>query len=505
MSATVKKIFKKWMYIVAAAFIMSAATLDVYAAGSIPVLEQRVTEDTAYLYLKHSGSGQTAEAQIGTDAADGVAIIDSDSVPVVTWLVLDNSISISSDDREKAKELFTNLVAGRSANEAFTLCTYSEQLNIIIQDSQSYTDLKKGIDALEHYNQVSYLTDVISEILDIESAREETVYVRIIVVCDGVDQNPGGLTREELNKRLAANNVPVYTLGCETKGNEQLLKELYSISRQTGAQSWSLSGLTDTLEVVSAMSGEELPICAAISIPEKLRDGGVKGVKLTFSDGSIAEAQLTMPFGEITEVPETAVPTPSPSPEPIATPEPEPEPDPEPKPERPINILLFIIIAGGLLAAIIAVVVIILLHKKKESERIRPVSELIGPRSGETDLLPNQIMRPGGEETVILVDEDNRLMLSLTDCVNPDRHFEVPLRGRITIGRNNSNRIVLDYERSISGTHCEIFVEGGVFKLRDLNSSNGTYIDGVRVIDVAEVLNGSKIKLGRLEFVVGIR
>lgn len=498
MSARVNNILRIWIRIAAAAFLMLAVAFDAYAAESIPVLEQHVSEDTAYLYLRHAGSGQTAEAQIGTDAAGRVAITDRDSVPVVTWLVLDNSISIGSDDRSKAKELFTNLVAGKSANESFSLCTYEKQINILVQDSQSYADLKKGIDSIEHHDQVSYLTDVIAEILDIENSRKDLVYARIVVVCDGVDENPGGLTREELNKRLAASNIPVYTLGCETNGNAPLLKDLYSISRQTGALSWSLTGLSDTLDVVSIMSGEEIPICAAVSIPEKLRDGGVKGIKLTFSDGSVAETQLTMPFGEVIETERPTDPAPAPAPEPETPVNPEPEPEPR-------NILPLLIVAGLLLLAVLGGVAFLLMRKRRESDRITPVSELIPPKTEETDILLDPSKKSGGAGTVILAEDDSRLMLSLTDRANPDRHFEVPLRGRVTIGRNNSNRIVLDYERSISGTHCEIFVEGDVFKLRDLNSSNGTYIDGVRVVDIAEVLNGSVIKLGRLEFVVGIR
>lgn len=498
MNATVKRLLTAWIQIAAAAFMMSAAALDVRAAGLIPVLEQRVTEDTAYLYLRYSGAGQTAEAQIGTDAANDVTIIDGEAVPVVTWLVMDTSKSYSDEDRNKAKELFTSLVAGRSANETFTLCTYTEQLEILLQDSRSYADLKREIDAIEHYEHVGYLTDAIWEILDIDSRRDDMAYTRIIVVSDSGDQNPGGLTRDELNRRLDANNIPIYTLGCETGGNEQQLKELYSLSRQTGAQSWSLTGLTDTLEVVRTMSGEELPICAAISIPEELRDGGVKGVKLTFSDGSTAETQLSMPFGSI-----AGVPAPSPSSEPDPTPTQAPASE-----SADLNGMLLIFgIAAGVLLLVVAVVivVVILLVKKKKSARTGSAPVPVHQGTGRTDVLNTPNVHHEGEGTLPLVSGNDSLMLCLIDCVNPDRHFEVPLRGRVTIGRNNTNRIVLDYERSVSGTHCEIFVENGMFKIRDLNSSNGTYVDGVRVTDVAELLNGSRIKLGRLEFMVGIK
>lgn len=106
---------------------------------------------------------------------------------------------------------------------------------------------------------------------------------------------------------------------------------------------------------------------------------------------------------------------------------------------------------------------------------------------------------------MLLINNDRRLILKLTDRTDPNRHFEVPLCGKVTIGRSPSNQIVLDYERSVSGTHCEVFVAGNIFKIRDLGSKNGTYVDGIQVGDVAEISSGSVLKLGRLELMVDIR
>ena len=144
------------------------------------------------------------------------------------------------------------------------------------------------------------------------------------------------------------------------------------------------------------------------------------------------------------------------------------------------------------------VVVVVLLGKKKK-ERIESVDW-----TGGSDVTEVDDGYKGGD-TVILVNNDSRLMLSLTDRGNPNRHFEAPLRDKVTVGRNPENQIVLNYEKSVSGTHCEIFMDGSIFKIRDLKSKNGTYVDGIRVGDVAEISNGSTIKLGRLEMVVEIR
>lgn len=496
MSVHRKNRWKRELLSAAAAFLMLAATFVVHAADSAAVMEQRVTEDSVLLYVKHRGEGLTAEARIGTEPAGGAVVsgVEGD-LPVVTWLLVDNSVSIDKADREKTGQLLSDLVAGRAANERFNLCTFNDRVELLLENSQSYPDLKAQIDAIEYVDQETYLTDVLDEILDLEEAREEQVFVRIVVISDGVDNNPGGLTREELSRRLKEHTLPIYTLGCVRKGNDQLLKEMYSLSRQTNGLSWTLSDMTDTLSVSQTLSGGELPILVTVAIPEKLRDGSQKGLQVTFSDSAVAETQVSMPFGTVTPEPE-----PEPEPEPVPEPVPEPIAAPEPAPEPKRSMLIPILVAAALLAAGTAGAVILLLRRKKKKERIEPVDWLGGGDVTEVD-----VGCKGGGDTVILVNNDSRLMLGLTDRVNPNRRFEAPLRDRVTIGRNPGNHIVLNYEKSVSGTHCEIFIEGSIFKIRDLKSKNGTYVDGIRVGDAAELANGSTIKLGRLELIVEIR
>lgn len=496
------RLLKNGCRIVTAVLMVLAVTFVAYAAGDAAIMEQYVTGDSVLLYVNHIGENLTAEARIGTEATGSADLVKADELSIVTWLLVDNSVSINSSDREKTKQVLADLVAGRASNERFNLCTYhDDQLEILVQESQNYADLKEQIDALEYVNQETFLTDVLDELLNIEKAREEPEYVRVIVISDGVDNNPGGLTREELNQRLKEQRVPVYTLGCQNKGNDQLLKEMYSLSRQTNAQSWSLSELSDTLSVTQAMSGNELPVRATVAIPEKLRDGTPKGVQLTFSDGTVVETQVLMPFGSITD-PEPA--TAEEPPTPAVDPEPEPEPifEPEQKSFFEENFTLVVAVLAVAAAAAVGLIVFFLLRKKREREKIQVVDpNLMDMGADETDIAESG----GGGDTVILVNNDSQLTLILTDRANPSRHFESPLRGKVTIGRSSGNQIVLDYEKSVSGTHCEIFVDGNIFKIRDLRSKNGTYVDGMRVGDVAEISNGSTIKLGRLELMVAIR
>ena len=50
----------------------------------------------------------------------------------------------------------------------------------------------------------------------------------------------------------------------------------------------------------------------------------------------------------------------------------------------------------------------------------------------------------------------------------------------------------------ISHSHCELFQQGGVLVVRDLDSKNGVFMHGVRIRE-AEVLPGDCLTLGRTE------
>jgi pSer/pThr/pTyr-binding forkhead associated (FHA) protein len=80
---------------------------------------------------------------------------------------------------------------------------------------------------------------------------------------------------------------------------------------------------------------------------------------------------------------------------------------------------------------------------------------------------------------------------------------KVPLeKKRITFGRNPKNTFVLADDAGVSGYHAEVSREGGAYVLRDLGSTNGTFVDGEQVTEVA-LQHGNRIRLGatRLVFV----
>ncbi|MGY0019446.1 FHA domain-containing protein [Streptomyces sp. cg35] len=80
--------------------------------------------------------------------------------------------------------------------------------------------------------------------------------------------------------------------------------------------------------------------------------------------------------------------------------------------------------------------------------------------------------------------------LLLPPQVNP-----YPLR----IGRDPANGLRLSHE-TVSRVHAELSSQGGMWVLRDLGSTNGTSVNGRRVIGAAVVQDGDQVAFGRMSF-----
>jgi DNA-binding NtrC family response regulator len=77
------------------------------------------------------------------------------------------------------------------------------------------------------------------------------------------------------------------------------------------------------------------------------------------------------------------------------------------------------------------------------------------------------------------------------------------LRPPLTIGRSRACEIMLDDDK-VSRYHARIDVSRGQLKLRDLNSRNGTRVNGQRIASEVVLLDGDRLQLGdstaRIEF-----
>jgi pSer/pThr/pTyr-binding forkhead associated (FHA) protein len=73
----------------------------------------------------------------------------------------------------------------------------------------------------------------------------------------------------------------------------------------------------------------------------------------------------------------------------------------------------------------------------------------------------------------------------------------------LTVGRTPLANWVFDHDGQMSSLHLEFFHDGSVWRVKDLQSSNGSYLNETR-IDESPVRSGDEIRAGQTRFVVAL-
>ncbi|WDC83754.1 FHA domain-containing protein [Caloramator sp. mosi_1] len=101
------------------------------------------------------------------------------------------------------------------------------------------------------------------------------------------------------------------------------------------------------------------------------------------------------------------------------------------------------------------------------------------------------------------IKEDMDLALEVLDApdnINISRGSVYPIRDSITIGRKDDNSIVIE-DVYVSNYHAKILLEDDIY-IKDLDSTNGTYVNGKRIVRLTKISEGDLIEIGRVTFKV---
>ena len=108
------------------------------------------------------------------------------------------------------------------------------------------------------------------------------------------------------------------------------------------------------------------------------------------------------------------------------------------------------------------------------------------------DIRSMQSMDIGKDEAYLKV--VNRL-----DSLNFKMQEYYVLRGLTKLGRSSKNDIVIK-DNFVSKNHLLIEKENGRYYIRDLNSANGTFLNGQTLHEETELKNGDRIGVGFIQF-----
>lgn len=126
----------------------------------------------------------------------------------------------------------------------------------------------------------------------------------------------------------------------------------------------------------------------------------------------------------------------------------------------------------------------------------------------KTVMLFNSVQQEEEEKTVMLYnpapaeEKKKTSFIKLSSAVNESGapvEYKSQITTTILVGRNNGD-IAISWDKSVSSKHCEIEKKEDKFVIRDLGSSNGTFINGNRIAQEETIQNGDVIRLGRTDY-----
>lgn len=490
----------------------------VYAATEHILLQMDVEQDKVIAYFEGNQQPKEIDFQIGKTSCEKIEVtgMSENPFPYHTLILVDNSLSVTKQNRERYMEILQVYIQNKKENEQISLAVYGEDITFLTNKSSDIQELLVALERISTQNQDTYLTDVLYGVLDSLDTGELT---RFIIISDGVDNKYIGITREELMEKLRENRHPVYTVGHIYKENEQQLESMFGIARATNGKELLLDEVKDTVAAAETLRDMEDVFRITAEIPETLRDGSDRKALFTFggTDGEVIKVDIAMPFSvmkpekseEVTE-PE-AVLEPKQESAPVQTEEIQPEPESElEKGTGTFGLLLIGILAVG----VIVMAYLIFGKKKKPNKQDKKPKEkslkrdFAVPSQPQTSVEVSSPVEFEEERTILFSSADSKdlpvngdHLLVLQDTKEKERIFRFPLNNKVILGRNASKvQIAVDYNRTVSGQHCEIYIRNGKCYIRDLGSANKTRVGGRVISDETEVHSGSLIRLGMVEF-----
>lgn len=90
-------------------------------------------------------------------------------------------------------------------------------------------------------------------------------------------------------------------------------------------------------------------------------------------------------------------------------------------------------------------------------------------------------------------------VLEVTDDTNIKKGSVIPIRNAVTLGRKDDNSVILA-DPHVSGNHARLIIKNNILFLEDLNSTNGTYVNGKRIQGRVKLFGKDEIKIGSTSF-----
>lgn len=511
------------------------------------------TDLTAYVTVRDEAGNPVPgsalgplQSTLGAHPAEAVSVTPfaETGEGVLYVFLVDISASLDAAQFGRIRDALRDWVAAMGEHDQAAILTFGTDVRTVVAPTAERARLTAALDALEARDPRTAFYEALAQGLALGQQRGERLPTRraLVILSDGVDDAPGGMTIEEVEARLADSPVPIYAVGFsrvrDAAQRERGLAALGRFARRSGGMFVDASSgdpgsaYAAMREAIRAVERVQLrcPTCVADGNRYRLQIAlTVEG--LTLTDGTDVRLYPATPSSpEATAETPTGAPSEPPAVGADAAAETPPSDAPATPPVAPEDAGPFQALRSGVpgwswwlgalavgLASILAGLV------RQRARRARLADDKAIPdalpfdASDPIPLVPNPDLTsypdPGQESVGPQPSAENAMRgaprptlaegptLSLTFMGGRRRGETVGLvlAPVALIGRSGACALALGDDDEVSAQHARLVAQERLVILADLGSTNGTFLNGVPLTAPSPVRDGDVVRLGQTE------
>ncbi|MBQ8666661.1 MAG: FHA domain-containing protein [Lachnospiraceae bacterium] len=413
-----------------------------------------------------------------------------------TLVLVDNDATVSDVNQKIVKTTLKYLFYHKKEDRTFCLNTYEHDILSEEDYNDDVNDLVCEVDNLEFTPKDSNLCDTISEVIGRWKASDFACR-DILVFSDGIEGAATGHEKEEMYYLLENSGYPVYVVMLSQENNAAERKSLSAIATTSGGKLFetdfkgSDAGIDRQLTEMIFSAMDEYALVHWKEYEEEDEDQAESEISeeivtdnTTESADAMEESEPVQEIGEsgkvIYEYDESRGFFES----------------------RGALVLAAVLILAGLIVGILGG--FILMKRRRAEYDAGP-----HPKRGDDEEEYFEDFELNGVETVMLGGDSggtrlldtNGKLVTLTDCES-SRAYRIVLCGSMSVGRGGCD-VTITGDDALSKRHCELYEDEGEVYVKDLASSNGTKVNGVR-ISAIKLKNDDRLTIGARTYAVGI-
>jgi Mg-chelatase subunit ChlD len=489
------------------------------------------TAVTAYVAIRdesgESVSGIEAgqlHATLGTQVAEVVSVTPfaATGEGVLYLFLVDVSRSLDTAQFARIQEALRDWIAALGEPDRAALLTFGVHVRTAVAPTADRAALTAAIETLAPTDPKTALHQALAQGLALGRQQGEDLPSRraLVILSDGIDDAPGGMTAEEVEAQVAEGAVPIYAIGFsrvrDRAARESGLAALGRFARRSGGM-FRDAGATDPGAAYATMrerirTVERIQVrcasCVADGNRYRLRIG-LTQAGLTLNDG--VDVRLYPVVTPAPDAPAPVDPTPALPPDAPASEESPTAPDPvAAAPADPARVLAGLLASWwpGLAVALIAALLGGWLFWRRR--RVAPIANDI-PAVEPKTLAPNALpidnlarfspVRP--EPAHQSPATAPALTLTFMNGARRGETIRLALDPAALIGRAGACSLRLAEDDEVSTQHARLSLQGRQAILEDLGSTNQTWLNGVPLSAPHPVRDGDVLRVGQTELRLG--